>query len=484
MTEEKNNPSFVSSLFSGPYLHLSIVILLSSLLLFSNLHSGGLTGYDDALYAHEGHQMLASGNWWSVQCNGVFNFEYPPMFFWMEALSMAVWGITDFAAKFPSALSGLLTIIAVFLIGRRLNRNFFFPISAAWILMLSQYFMKYSMHAMTDVPYTLFFTLAILFYVSGEEKPGFYIPCGAAIACAILIRSALGLIPLIIIIVHPLYIRRFRLFRSPRFLLGLFLAAALPSIWYVSQYSIHGKIFLSSHFSVISDKLKSDGQTGILDYVWRATEYARLLLKLYWPWLPFMLLGFWRMVKIALRSRDRAASLLVIWPLCVVCILSLVEAKILRYIMPVFPVFALLAAEPISAWLIRIRNRSFLRTGYMLLCLAVVVIPFFSRPYPRAGEIRTIGAAVQAQTAMSDRVVIFSSGKNLDDFRNQFLWYSGRFCDYQVYRPEFMDLLMSGEKRFFLVDRMSFENLVVPSGVKITRLLDTQNWILFKKLHE
>ncbi|HZF40556.1 MAG TPA: hypothetical protein VE715_17170 [Blastocatellia bacterium] len=62
------------------------VFILASIILFSHLGQGGLAGYDDAFYAHEGKQMLITGDWWNVRFNGSLNFEYPPMFMWLEAL--------------------------------------------------------------------------------------------------------------------------------------------------------------------------------------------------------------------------------------------------------------------------------------------------------------------------------------------------------------------------------------------------------------
>jgi 4-amino-4-deoxy-L-arabinose transferase-like glycosyltransferase len=157
--------NMLSKLFSAQWFHLLLVVILSSLILFPKLHEGDLSGYDDALYAHEGKQMLVTGDWWNVRFNGALNFEFPPMFIWLEALSMKIFGISDFAAKFPSALSAWLTIILVFHIARELSEEFFLPVGSAWALMLSQYYMKYAMHAMTDVPFTFFFTLS-LFYTS------------------------------------------------------------------------------------------------------------------------------------------------------------------------------------------------------------------------------------------------------------------------------------------------------------------------------
>ncbi|MEJ2247816.1 MAG: glycosyltransferase family 39 protein [Acidobacteriota bacterium] len=354
-----------------------------------------MSGYDDALYAHEGQQMLSSGDWWNIRFNGGFHFEYPPMFFWLEALSMSVWGVTDFAAKFPAALTGLLTVIAVYFMAILFKRNDYFPVCAAWILMLTQYFLKYSMHAMTDVPYAFFFTLAILFYVIGLKRPGFFIPGGVAIACAILTRSILGFIPLTVIAVHSLFTRRYSLFRSPQFLSGLLLSLVLPAIWYFSQLYTHGRPFLDGQFSVVFDKVSTGEHKGILDYLWNLTQYPRLLLKHYWPWLPFMLVGFWVQAKKALRDRDWSASLLVIWILGIIGPLSLAESKILRYIMPVFPAFALLAAVPISRWMAGVRRSRYLAVGYLILCLSIVGIVAFTHPYPRAEEMRTIGSEVE-----------------------------------------------------------------------------------------
>ena len=76
----------IDTLLSNRTFHLLTVFILASIILFSHLGQGGLAGYDDAFYAHEGKQMLITGDWWNVRFNGSLNFEYPPMFMWLEAL--------------------------------------------------------------------------------------------------------------------------------------------------------------------------------------------------------------------------------------------------------------------------------------------------------------------------------------------------------------------------------------------------------------
>jgi 4-amino-4-deoxy-L-arabinose transferase-like glycosyltransferase len=468
--------------FSGHTFHVAVVAVLSGLLLFFNLHEGGLAGYDDALYAHEGREMLSSGDWWNIRYNGGLNFEYPPMFIWMEAASMSLWGVTDFAAKFPSALAGIMTILAVFFLGRKLQGNYFFPICAAWILMLSQYFLKYSMHAMTDVPYAFFFTAAVLLYVMGIEKPGWLLLCGVSIAGAVLTRSVLGYIPCAVIVIHSLAMHRFRLLRSPPFISAILLAFLLPSVWYLSQYFAHGEPFLERHFAFISSKAASGEPFDVYEFLWGLTKYPRLLLKLYWPWLPFMLIGLWSATKCAVRRKKWPAVLLATWVFTVIVLLSAADAKMLRYIMPVFPAFALLSAIPISRWIMRIRHSPYVPAGYFILCILVVGIAVFDRPYPRADEFRRIGSAVEAQTRRNERMLLYTFGELRHDFRNQFLWYSNRYCDH-LHDPEALRReLGGGQSRFFVMDRSSYERFVVTQGIKVANLQNTDHWVFFRRI--
>src|SRR5512145_372048 len=179
-----------------------ILFVASSILLLTSLRKGGLSGYDDAFYAHYGKQMILSGDWWSLRLNGYHIFEFPPMFPWLEALSMKVFGVTDFAAKFPAALAGLLTIVLTYLVAKELFNGFWPPILSMAILSGTQYFSKYAMHSMTDVPFTFFFVLSIYLYLKGLKEPRLLPLSGVAIGAAILTRSVLGLIPLSIIFLH------------------------------------------------------------------------------------------------------------------------------------------------------------------------------------------------------------------------------------------------------------------------------------------
>jgi 4-amino-4-deoxy-L-arabinose transferase-like glycosyltransferase len=477
--------SNLSGLFSNHKFHFFVIVLLSSIMLFSNLHKGDLAGYDDALYAHEGKQLLITGDWWTIRLNGELNFEYPPMFIWLEALSMKIFGISDFAAKFPSALAGLLTIILVFHIARELSEEFWFPICAALVLLLSQYYMKYAMRAMTDVPFTFFFTLSLFLYIKGLKHPRYLILCGLAIASAILTRTILGLIPVGIILGHQIIARQYQLSRLIYLSGGLLIALLLPFIWYFSQYRLHGNQFLSVHYSFVSSKVQSHGEFDGWLFMRGLLGYPGLLLKLYWPWLPLMVAGLIIQVRQLVRNRERLGGLLVIWVAFVIFPFSLAEAKVLRYIMPAFPAFSMLTAIPLARWLSLVRKDIHLRVGYLALSIVVILIAAFPRPLIRAEDMSRLAPIVDAHTEPHQRVTMYYRGEPTSQhFISQLLWYSNRFCTYVKDPNELVAALRADGMRVFIVDIGSYERLVIGSGAKVEMLMQTKNFVCFRTVDD
>ena len=246
------------NLLRQPAFRFGVLLVLSVLLLFANLHRGDLAGYDDAVYAHEGKQMLARGDWWNVWLNGQLDFDKPPLFVWLEAASFWLLGVNDFAAKFPAALLGLATIALVYYFGRQLTANEWLPAWAMLVMATTQYFVKYATHAMTDVPFTFFFTLALWAYWQGLHKTHrYWWLCGLAIAFAALTRSHLGWLPLLICGAHLSLTQPRTVWRTPALWIGFGIALALPLAWFGVQLYWHGEAFLANHFAYTLENVRS-----------------------------------------------------------------------------------------------------------------------------------------------------------------------------------------------------------------------------------
>lgn len=100
-----------------------VLLLLSGVLFFipflGRVH---LFDWDEINFAESAREMLVTGNYRLVQINFEPFSEKPPLFFWLQALSMKIWGINEFAARFPNALFGMFTLLTFYWIGSK-HRN-------------------------------------------------------------------------------------------------------------------------------------------------------------------------------------------------------------------------------------------------------------------------------------------------------------------------------------------------------------------------
>ncbi|MEX0812805.1 MAG: glycosyltransferase family 39 protein [Chitinophagales bacterium] len=110
------------SFFSDkPYTQKSIwyLLLIAFVLLFGN-NWVSLWDQDESAYAGFAKHMLESGNWLMPEFIWSEVHRKPPLHFWNIAISYKIFGINEFAVRFPSAVFILLTIAAVFFLGKRL----------------------------------------------------------------------------------------------------------------------------------------------------------------------------------------------------------------------------------------------------------------------------------------------------------------------------------------------------------------------------
>ena len=72
----------------------------------------------DAVQAQIARNMLQSGDWVTAHLNGVAYLEKPPLIYWMMAASYRIFGVHDWAARIPLALSIILLCWVAYKFGR------------------------------------------------------------------------------------------------------------------------------------------------------------------------------------------------------------------------------------------------------------------------------------------------------------------------------------------------------------------------------
>lgn len=95
-------------------------MVLALVTLFSFLGTGGLNEPDEGRYAEIGREMAAGDSWLVPHLNGIPQFQKPPFIYWATAVSLKLFGINEWAARLPSAVAALGTLLLTWHIGRML----------------------------------------------------------------------------------------------------------------------------------------------------------------------------------------------------------------------------------------------------------------------------------------------------------------------------------------------------------------------------
>ena len=98
-----------------------ILIAIGGLLLFIPFLGGvHLFDWDEINFAESAREMILTGDYLTVQVDFAPFWQKPPLFIWMQVLSMKIFGINEFAARFPNVICGMVTLVVLFRTGRRI----------------------------------------------------------------------------------------------------------------------------------------------------------------------------------------------------------------------------------------------------------------------------------------------------------------------------------------------------------------------------
>jgi 4-amino-4-deoxy-L-arabinose transferase-like glycosyltransferase len=426
-----------------------ILAALSAILLLAPIRAGDLAGYDDARYALVAKHVVLSGHWLDIESNGGPALEHPPLFSWMQALLFLSLGLSDPLAKLPSALCGLGAILLVAWLGRRITGDPFAGVLAMFVMATSIYFVKYAARAMTDVPFTFFFLAALCAWLLGEDDPRWLLAAGAFAALAQLTRAMAGLSIPLLFAVDLIVNRR----RPPlRYLFAAALIAFVPpAAWYAQWIYRYGSEFFLRHSIYLSQEVY-----GSLSPSWRrytgAFEYIWMIAKSYWPWLPAMIAG----MVVVIRRRDPKSRILILWVAVVYALCAITKSRVLRYMLPAYPAFAILSAIGLL-WMLPER---IVRNGLRVLTPALGAFVLFIAIRPpvslHAIDTRPIARASTKATAPGELITFYDDGASRFDEMNEMLWYGDRYFIPVWEADKLPEALERPKTRVFILDANTF----------------------------
>lgn len=317
-----------------------------------------LQRWDEAIYANTARHMVQNGDWiiphlyLDLQTgSGYLPFlEKPPLVFWLQGFSMALFGVTRFAARLPVALIAVSSGVLVYRFGSRLYTRKAGLVAAIVLFTTPMIFSggHGGRTASTDVPLLFFGTLFV--YVSWialtEERSDLLPYVGIAAGLTLFTKGFNA--GVFVIAVAPLALYHFRTFVSRKTvsMVGLTVGIVLP--WSLYAWYRHGHIFISEIF--LSQVLgRATGQWGVAQsgtlFPFMRYRYFQNFPLQFDPWVYFLFPAAAVALGQGLRERDLKKPVFLIWWAISTFGFFVLTGNHGWYIMPMFVPCALLIGK-------------------------------------------------------------------------------------------------------------------------------------------
>ena len=346
---------------------------------FGHLGAIGFVGPDEPRYAWIARDMVETGDWVTPRLYGKPWFEKPPLFYWGAAVCFKLFGVSEAAARLPSAICALLATLAMAWLAWRL----YGAETARWLLLLlptTVGMIGFSHAAATDMPFSGMLTIAmvcaavVLGLTRNENSPiiprtpwfalslfGFFL--GLAVlakgpAAIVLCGGA--------VFFWALFTKRwrdaFRLLHPAA--LVVFCVTALP--WYILCARRNPDFF---RIFIIEHNFKRY-LTPEFQHIQPFWFYVPVLLVAFFPWTPILLWTTCVGAMQFIRERFVSASIgfLLAWAVFCVAFFTISQSKLPGYILPTIPGMGLLLARS-CIYLASRHHKSF---GLFALCFGIL----------------------------------------------------------------------------------------------------------------
>jgi 4-amino-4-deoxy-L-arabinose transferase-like glycosyltransferase len=365
--------------------YIVVFLIIIALYLFGLDHLP-LLGPDEPRYAQVAREMFLRADPVTPTLGGHTWFEKPALLYWMIIAAAKMFGLNEWSARLGPAICGLLTIAAVWFVGREVERArgvSGFALDAVLVTASCLGLIVFSRAASFDVVVTMTSTWSLAFFLLHElahdrrRKIWFLIGFYAFVGMSLLAKGLVGfVVPFGVVGFYYLLRRRWparHVFVS--LVWGLPLAVAVAATWYGPVIAKHGwsfidEFFVQHHFArYVSNKYKHPQPIYF---------FPAIILMLALPWSGFLVDAVARVRSWSWRGDDSLSIVRVFsfaWLLLPIVFFSFSGSKLPGYVLPALPAAALLITDRLSSslrWPLRV-------TGVICFVLGIGGIVYASQ---------------------------------------------------------------------------------------------------------
>jgi 4-amino-4-deoxy-L-arabinose transferase-like glycosyltransferase len=311
------------------------------------LASIGLIGADEPRYAQVAREMLARHDWITPVLSGNPWLEKPPLYYWQAIIAYKIFGVSDWAARLPSAVDGFALVFAVYWFLRRSRPGF--ELDGALMLASASGIAGYARAASMDLPLAGAFTIAMLawfaWFESGSRAylAAFYAFLAVAMLAKGPVAPALAAVILAVFIFAAVersaqigwnQLAWKMIVRKALWLPGILLFCAISLPWYILVQLKNPQFF---HKFIVEHNLARFG-TNLYHHPEPFWYYLPVTLLGWMPWAIFAVAACgWAARRLKNRDADSLDGFLLIWIAVVVLFFSISRSKLPGYVLPAIP---------------------------------------------------------------------------------------------------------------------------------------------------
>jgi len=327
--------------------------VLAVVIVFYGSSETALMDPDEARYAEASKEMIEQGSYIVPLYNGAPRLNKPVLFYWLQIASYRLFGINEFAARFPSMMAGIASILLVFSLGRLLFRDET-AIMAMFIFMTSLFFFAFSRLGTLDIVLLFFFTLSLLAFLKAErfsaqklmrQRNGYIVLLAISLGFAFLTKGPVGVIvPLLIIIAYLLLTVKLAPFTWKNIISGILVFLAVAAPWSIA---LVWKVGIADILSLIKKETTERYFVGF-DHPQPFYFFIIIFFAGFFPWSSFIPVAAFRKIRSYRQDRSGGELFLLIWLILPLIFFSFSGSKLPGYILPVLPAASGIVA---SEWL-------------------------------------------------------------------------------------------------------------------------------------
>ena len=365
--------------------------ILFYFIFFHNIWSYALMDVDESRYVSMSKDMFNTKDFLTLYLNNEFFFEKPPLYFWGECLSFALFGkITEFTARFPVALYGTFCGFLTYFIGRKIVSRTYGVVSAL-ILSTSLEFLILSKFAILDIVvatcvwFSLCFGMLTTFCEEKNKKYFwwlFYIFSGLAVMAKGIPGFVVPFGSMFFIYIFNSFLAKkgdaeqkqatFKeIFRPQYLLVGFILFFLITLPWHIVMLKIHDPLFFQEY--VIKHHIArflGSNEIG------RQQPFYFYFLTILWGFFPWIISGLVVLIRkcfkrdfkfTGLNDTQRFLVYNAIIAIFTLLFFSSSKTKLITYILPIYPSLACLAGYIWTKYIEKGEYRRFInKTVYFL----------------------------------------------------------------------------------------------------------------------